>query len=229
MVDVFDHNNGVVHQHSDAKHQSKTDHVVVGQAENLEKYECQQQGQGNGQRGDHRIAQPHGEVEHHDHDNQTDHRRIVHLVEALVDKLGLFGRDGGINAGGKGFLQFLELGAHFGGGFQDIGAVAFLDSDGRRGQAVDPGKTDVLGMAVHDPAHIPQKNHPVIPADQRDPGIVGRVFDFGQGPQQQPAALHIDLSAGDIDIRLPHGFEDIQNSQAILVQSLGVQIDLNFA
>jgi hypothetical protein len=35
MIDVFHHDNGIVHDHADAQHQREADHVVVGHVEDL--------------------------------------------------------------------------------------------------------------------------------------------------------------------------------------------------
>ena len=100
---------------------------------------------------------------------RADHGGIVHLIKALLDELGLFGRDCGGHAGREGSFQFLELVTHLGCGFENIGPAALFNGDGCRVHAVYAREGDILSMAVDHRGHVTQENHPILILDQRAP------------------------------------------------------------
>ena len=108
-------------------------------------------------------------------------------------------------------------------------AGALLDGNRDRGHTVDPGIGDIFGVAVDHAGHVFEKDHPIPLADQGNLVVILHVFDLGERAQKKAAAFHIDLSAGDIDVRALDRLVNIQDGQAVLGEAFRIDIDLNFA
>ena len=136
-LDVFDDDNGVVHQKADGEHQREHGECVDRIAEGFQHAERAQQHHRHSDGGNERGAPVLQEHEHHDDDEQGGfHQRLDHVIDRQADEGRVVHWEGELHAGREGGRQFGRFGLHGIGSGERIGAWRQLDRDTGRWMAV---------------------------------------------------------------------------------------------
>ncbi len=179
VLDVLDHDNGVVDHDTDRQHDGEQRHGVGGISDRLEHDEGADQADRHGEHRDQRGAQA-AEEEEHDQDDEDKglDQRLLHLMDRVGDE------DGGVvgdlpgEIHGKALLQPRHEFSHCAERIDRVRARRLIDGDGRRRRTIEARLAVEVGGAELQPRHIAQPQDRAVRIGANDD-----VFEFGDGGQ----------------------------------------------
>jgi hypothetical protein len=125
-VNVLDHHDAVVHEHTERKYQRKEDHHVEGDAQRVQDGETQKHGKGNGHTDKKGVAEPQEEQQDADHEQDAQNDAVLQLIHLGARLVGLVGSDAHTQIGRQEFsLRFFDDAVDFIRGDDEVFSGAF--------------------------------------------------------------------------------------------------------
>ena len=200
-VDVFQHDDGIVHHQADRQHQPEQGQHVDGEAHGVEEDEGADQRHRDGDEGDQGGAPVAQEQEDHPHDQHHGFEHGgVHGVDRFLDEDRAVEADLELHACRQGGLQARQLGLHRARDCQRVGGRLLDDAEAHRGAAVDAHDVALVFGADLGAADVGQPHQDAAAVADDDLFELRRGAQVGFGQHGKLARLAFDAAGRQLGV-----------------------------
>ena len=225
-LDVFDFDEGVVHQDTDGEREAAEGHQVErGAGETEAKNRAEQRERNRGEDDQRRAPRPKKQQDDEGHERTHEDDLAQDVVDGRPDKDGLV-KDGlDLDAGRRGRADGRQAGHDPVDDFERRRVPEFQGGDDDGVLAVEPGDVGAESLAVADVGDIAQQNDPAIDVAHRQVEKLGDGDGAGVDADREITATGAEGTGRQRLVLRGEGAAHIRGGESVGVERIGIQID----
>ena len=225
-ADIFNHDDGIVHDEACRNGESHERKIVEAVAQQIHDAEGANQRQGNGNAGNYGRADAAEEEKDHHHDqSDREHQGELHIIDRSSDRCGAVGEDVHVYRCGKGGLKLREkffYAIHHG---DNICAGLPLNIENDRGGLIGPGGLAGVFHAVDDIRNVAETNRGAIAiSDYERPISVARQQLIVRADGERLMQT-VKRSLGHVHVGLAEGGAQVLKTQTVGSEGRGIRLN----
>ena len=228
-VNVFDDDDGVVHQHPQGQDEAKEDDHIQGDVEGCQDEEGDEHGKRNGNAHKKGVAYTHKEKEDPNHQQEAGNDIVFQVLDHHANVVGLVGQNMYIGSRREECIALFYQRFDPVRDCDEVFTTAFDDGKAHAGAAVEARVRGTVFESITDFGYITDVNGLVVLGLDQKVSNFGHRFEFTGDAHRIFVLTNIQATARQGHVFVPDRIDDIFERQVVGRQAFGVYIHFHFS